>query len=510
MGTPPLVRRAEVAGVLAMAADIGMGQPGDQAWRSAALAVTLARALGWPPDLVARAHAVALTRHAGCTADSPLAVSAFGNEVRAREWLAAADFGKPLDVIGLVIRKHGEGLPVLTRARMVATALAGMRSLYGTAISHCEVSRQLAARLGFPPDVQHALTMVFERWDNRGVPGNASGEAVDPAARLTLFAHDVEVFYRLAGTDAVLEMVQARRGGAFEPALVDLFLRDAPGFLQTLDAPSPWAAMLEAEPDPVWLDEAALDEALGGLADFADLRCAWTGGHSRGVAELAAAAAAGAGLEPTTLRRAGWLHDLGRVAVSASAWDKPGPLNDSELELVRTHAWHGDRCLARATSLSPYAALATSAHERSDASGYFRGVRPVSRGAAILAAADVYHALREDRPHRTAHAPDAAARLVEAEVVAGRLERAAVDAVLAAAGQPVPKRAHPHDLTEREVEVLCLVARGRSNKQVAQRLGVSPKTIDNHVQHIYEKIGVSTRSGATIFAMRHGLLEVMG
>ena len=96
--------------------------------------------------------------------------------------------------------------------------------------------------------------------------------------------------------------------------------------------------------------------------------------------------------------------------------------------------------------------------------------------------------------------------MVQADVRAGRLDGDAVNAVLAAAGQRAPaRREWPAGLTAREVEVLGLVARGHTNREVAQVLVMSPKTVSNHVEHIYHKIDVTSRAGATLFATRHGL-----
>jgi DNA-binding NarL/FixJ family response regulator len=94
------------------------------------------------------------------------------------------------------------------------------------------------------------------------------------------------------------------------------------------------------------------------------------------------------------------------------------------------------------------------------------------------------------------------------EARAGRLDREAVKAVIAAAG-PRPAaslRSSPTKLSEREVEVLRLIVGGRSNRQVAEQLGISAKAVGHHVQHIYSKIGVSTRAGAAVFALEHGIL----
>jgi DNA-binding NarL/FixJ family response regulator len=95
------------------------------------------------------------------------------------------------------------------------------------------------------------------------------------------------------------------------------------------------------------------------------------------------------------------------------------------------------------------------------------------------------------------------------EVDAGRFGREEIDAVLTAAGQASrpPNVARPAGLTEREVDVLRLIARGRATKEVAAMLGISAKTVGHHIEHIYAKAGVSTRAGATLFAMEHGLLS---
>jgi DNA-binding NarL/FixJ family response regulator len=68
------------------------------------------------------------------------------------------------------------------------------------------------------------------------------------------------------------------------------------------------------------------------------------------------------------------------------------------------------------------------------------------------------------------------------------------------------RRAWPAGLTAREIEVLRLLARGMSNRQIANQLVVTPKTVANHLEHIYTKIGVSSRAAATLFASQRGLV----
>jgi DNA-binding NarL/FixJ family response regulator len=91
----------------------------------------------------------------------------------------------------------------------------------------------------------------------------------------------------------------------------------------------------------------------------------------------------------------------------------------------------------------------------------------------------------------------------------GRLDGDAVDVVLRAAGHESTRRTErPAGLTAREVEILRLLARGLLNKEIARRLEITPKTVGNHVEHIYAKIGVSSRAAAGLFATEHGLLAV--
>jgi HD-GYP domain-containing protein (c-di-GMP phosphodiesterase class II) len=246
---------------------------------------------------------------------------------------------------------------------------------------------------------------------------------------------------------------------------------------------------------------------LEAFADFADLKMTFTIGHSRAVAGLAARA------DPPhawLLRQAALLQDLGRVAVPNRVWEKPGPLSSAEWELVRLHPYYSERIVSRCGAVADLAQPAGMHHERADGSGYHRGVQgnAIPHAVRILAAADAYQAMLEPRPHRPAVPRDAAARELRQQAQDGRLDAAAVGAVLEAAGHP-PSRLQlemPAGLTEGEVEVLRVIARGASKRETAERLHISPATVDHHVRHVYEKLGVATRAGAAIFAVQHGLI----
>ena len=261
------------------------------------------------------------------------------------------------------------------------------------------------------------------------------------------------------------------------------------------------------------MPERELAGVAGVFADLADLKSPFTHGHSSGVATLARGAGERLRLPPATvadLELAGLLHDVGRVAVSDVVWEKPAALSAHEREQVRLHAYHSERILAGSERLAPLASLAGMHHERLDGGGYHRGCTgadlPVA--ARVLAAADAYQAMTQRRPHRPALAPEDAERQLLAGARDGALDADAVSAVLAAAGHGavVARQVLPAGLSAREVEVLGLVADGCSNAQIAQRLVISRRTAEHHVQHIYTKIGVSSRAAAALFAMEHRLL----
>jgi HD-GYP domain-containing protein (c-di-GMP phosphodiesterase class II) len=208
------------------------------------------------------------------------------------------------------------------------------------------------------------------------------------------------------------------------------------------------------------------------------------------------------------LRQAALVHSLGRAGVPNTVWDKPGSLTVPERERMQLYPYFTDRILRRG-GLTRLADVASASQERLDGSGYPRGLSGAGVPVAgrLLAAADVYQALCEPRPHRPAMAAQDAAEHLRAEVRDGRLDGEAVEAVLEASGhRPQRRPSAPADLTPREVEVLRLIARGQTSAEAARELGIQPKTVGTHIEHIYSKIGASNRSVATLFAMEHGLV----
>jgi HD-GYP domain-containing protein (c-di-GMP phosphodiesterase class II) len=512
------IRLAELMASLSLATDLGMGQPLEYALCVSVLAVRLGEALDLSESALREVYYLALLRHIGCTAETYRMADLFGDELALRTDFAVVDSAKTSQVVRLVtryIRQANEGASPLHLAHMIAQGLATAPGLMKEEYAgFCEVAQHLAGRLGFDEHTRLALGQMFERWDGRGVPGRLKEERITLSTRVVTLAQDAVTFHRLEGVEAAVAMVRERKGTMYDPRVAECFCQRASHLLMGLEQEPSWEMVLSLEPGTrTHLSGEQFDHACRAIADFADIKSPYTLGHSVGVAELAAKAAHCCGLPASdivTIRRAGLLHDLGRVGVSAGIWGKPGSLSEREWERVRLHPYYTERVLARPGVLARLGALAALHHERLDGSGYYRGLPSsmLSPSVRILAAADVYHAMTEPRPHRRALPPETAAEQLRREVRAGRLDGEAVNGVLAAAGHSVrsTRRELVAGLSEREIEVLRLIARGRSKKQVASLLLISEKTVDNHVQHIYNKIGVSTRAGATLFATEHDLL----
>jgi HD-GYP domain-containing protein (c-di-GMP phosphodiesterase class II) len=508
------VRLAELVAALSLGIDLGFGQPMEHVLRQCLIALRLAEQLGIDEETRAAIYYTALLVNVGCHSDAHEQAKWFGDDIALKSTKYDHD-GRSLRMIASTMRMVGSGNPPLHRLRVgLEFAISGHREVDDRVLGqHAALARALGEQLGLPDTVLEGLVNSYERWDGRGWPDGVKGDAIPIAARIAQLAEFIEVAHRLGGIDAATALANERSGKQFDPALAAALCENPVAILEGLDAVGTWEAVIGAEPSlAVVLSGERFDGALTAVANFVDLKSPYTLGHSRAVADLTAEAGASLDMpdaELRTLRRAGLVHDFGKLGVSNAIWDKRGPLGAGEWERVRMHPYITERMLSGSDALAPLGTIAVQHRERLDGSGYPRRLSgtAISRPARILAAADAYQAMCEARPHRPARSADEAAAELQADVRAGRLDREAVEAVLTAAGHRVRRRREgPAGLTTREVEVLRLLARGLSNKEIAERLVISPKTAGNHIEHIYTKIDASSRVAASMFAVQHGLL----
>jgi HD-GYP domain-containing protein (c-di-GMP phosphodiesterase class II) len=506
------VRTAELIAALCLGTDLGMGFPFEHGLHTTLIGMRIADRLGVDRENASRTYYACLLSHAGCTTEAHVAAEVFGGSLITN--LNPVMYGSGSEVLrGLLRALPDPERPGLVRAVQTARRVPRMAREQGPALAAvCEVAGMLAGGVGAPASVPALLAHLTERWDGKGPLRRAKHEQIPLPMRIVHVATDAAFQHLVGGVEHALRLVRERGGHAFDPEVADCLARGGADILALGEKASAWEAVLALEPPP-WLslEGEAIDRALASMSSFADLISPYLAGHSAGVAELAGAAAQHCGIDAVgvaEIRRAGLLHDLGRVAVHPRIWQKRGPLTADEWEQVRLHPYHTERVLSRSEFLAALAPVAEAHHERLDGSGYHRAATGPQLGfpARLLAAADAYHALTEPRPHREPLPPERASQMLVEEVSAGRLDPDAVTAVVEAAGHAPPRLQRPAGLTQREAEVIAMLARGLQTKQVARALGISLKTADRHIQNAYRKIGVSTRAAATVFAMEHGLV----
>ena len=507
------VRLNEVLVAISMATDLGLGQPSEHMVRAARLSMRLGDRLGLESSQLAVLYDVSLLTYVGCPVYGNEAALVFGDDIDFRSGTYDVDL-RSRDGMRYMLSHAGKGSTVVNRWQQTVRLMAsGGRGVAEQMANHCSAAGLLADRLGLNAEVRSGIEQSYARWDGKGVPRGLQGDQLSLASRISNVADAAEVLERRLGISGAVETIRRRRGTHFDPAVVDAFVTN-PSDLFDRIADDSVDELLELEPvERAPLTDEGLDGALEAVGDFCDLRTPCFAGHARGTAELAAAAAELLELpaeEIRLLRRAAHVHDVGRFGVPGGVLSKPSPLSGSDLERMRMHVYYVERIFSRPETLRRVGLVASMHHERMDGSGYHRAASGavLTNPCRILAVADAYHAMRQPRPYREPLSPEAAAGEIRADVAAGRLDPTAARAVLEVAGHGGRTTRSPGQsgLTPREREVLALLAVGETNKGIARRLGISAKTVGNHVEHIYAKLGVGNRAGAALIAMQQGIV----
>ncbi len=515
----PSLRLGELIATFALAQDNAFGRPLESQLRSCLLAVWLSEEAGFDRELRDTIYWVALLRYIGCTGHAHEVATVFGDEIAIRAQTLVHDAANPAEVMRDVIAFATAHHPPEEREQVIEALHADAQEwAVHNFSSGCEAGDMLAQRLGCSPAVREAPRFTFKRWNGKGYPTGASGETIPLAMRVVHLTHDMEAIGRPFSPAKAFEAVRERRDRTYDPELADLFAAHGSRCFERLAETEPWDAVLALEPQPHRILRGAdLDDALTVAADFIDLKSPYMGGHSRRCAQLSADAARLLGSTGDAIAALCWaalLHDFGTTAVPNSILDKPGTLTRAEFERVELHPMLTEQMLRRSPALDTLNPVACAHHEKADGSGYHKRLRAdaTNATAAVLAAVEIFVGLTTERADRLPSSDEAAATELRRLASQGALVPSATDAVLTAAGQGEPRatrsrrKRYAGGLSRREVEVLNLAAKGLTTRQIADRLSISPKTADHHIQHIYTKIGVSTRAAAALWAMQNGVV----
>ena len=402
----PRARLAELVAALSLGVDLGFGQPMEHVLRQCLIALRLADQADLGEQDRIAVYYTALLVNVGCHADAHEQAKWFGDDIALKSGKYAHELGSVRGALA-TMRLVGAGNPPLHRFRVgLEFAFSGHRELGGMISAHSRLARSLAEQLELPGTVRNGVGAAYEQWDGRGWPGVLKAGAIPVAARIAQLAEYMEVAHRVSGVPGATALARKRAGKQFDPALVALLCARAEEIFGGLEAVPAWRTVIAAEPAlAMELSPDQLDRALAAIANFVDLKSPFTLGHSVAVAELAEEAGRRLGLPPEQvlmLRRAGFVHGFGRLGVSNSIWDRPGPLSSGEWERVRMYPYLTERMLHQSAALAPLGEIAVQHRERLDGSGYPRGLSggAISRPARVLGAADAYVSMREPKPHR--------------------------------------------------------------------------------------------------------------
>ena len=512
-GVAEEVRGAELIAATCLATDLAMGFPFEHGLRATSMTVRLAERCDVDLLTASQAYHASLLMYVGCMTDAHATMQIFAGSME--EHMTPAQFGSRGEILRGVVRAipHAGASPprrIVEIARRFPRAAMRVRPQFE---AMCEVAELLADRIGVPGDVPKLFPYLTERWDGKGVLGRAQGDAIPLAIRLMHVARDA-AFQRMIGGEAhAVETIRRRAGHAFDPDVARTFVLHASEMFQAADDPSSaWNAVLAAEPRPhLSLSGDAIDRALAAIGTFAELASPYLAGHSEGVADTRRRrrARVRVGRRRCPPRSARRPPARRRTRRGASAG-----LGDARTARCRRVGTGPPARLSRRPRGGPLAVprVARVDRLRTPRTPRRKRVSPGASGRWPPAARSpprgggCIPALTESRAHRPAYRADEAAEILGDEAKAGRLDAEMVAAVLQGAGQPAPRIERPAGLTERELEVIGLLAHGLQTKQVARALGISIKTADRHIQNAYRKVGVSTRAGAAMFAMEHGIV----
>lgn len=503
---------AEGLGVLALAADAATGRPQGAGLTAAVVAAEFSRRLGDDIATQKDAYHIALVRFIGCTVTGhETGMMGAGDDQGFAVATMLGDWADRDDLKMHLDRFVAPDAPEQERD----AAFENICDLLPTAApdfttAHCKQSHLLAKRLPISQAVLESLPYYYGRWDAKVLP--YGGESLPYLQRLHRITEMAELVRRLENPTRAKEVIAAKLGRELDPNLGDQFLEHADEIFKQASKIPEFENFITAEPGERVLMTPKCRVTLAEIAaDITDNKALCFLSHSRRVAGLSARAGQIAKLSKgdiENLRLSALVHDLGKCAINNRIWYKKSDLAVSERLEMERHPFQTQFYLSHGKPFSQWAKVAASVQERADGSGYHRGIHLSDLPSNILAVANEYDELTHGMPN---NAPVSAKVAAEKLNAAGRDKRflsSAVSAVLQAAGHMVSESlgSIPFGLTRREAQVLSRLAKSETTAEIAETLGISPKTADHHIQNIYNKTNIRARPALALFALEHGIV----
>ncbi len=401
--------KAQILAALSKALDLVEGQPDGHAVRTCALALRLGKILGLSEQGLSDLFFVAILKDCGCSNNSVRLQKIFGgDEVLMKRNVKLIDWTSTTENVKFAFVHTEPGKNWIAKLKRLSSNLGTPKSIMDEVTqARCTRGAAIARKLGCSEAVATGIHALDEHWDGKGSPYGFRGDSLPVLSRIVCLAQTFEVFMLAFGLEAAYEMARIRSGTWFDPELVRLCetLRTDLKFWESVgDATYAKIVPQALSGSAIEADVDAICEA---FAMIVDAKSSFTAEHSSRVADYAVLIGQQLGFgnkQLVELRRAGLLHDIGKLAVSTSILEKPGALDDEEFAVIRSHPKHSYEILNRIESFSEIAALASAHHERLDGRGYWQGLGAdqLTTEMRIMTVADVYDALSAKRPYRDA------------------------------------------------------------------------------------------------------------
>ncbi len=417
---------AEILSAFSYALDLTEGQPAGHSIRACWMGTKLAQAMGLEGTQLYDVYYAVLLKDLGCSFNAARVAEMFVGDDRALKQSFKLIGPDDQDFADFILREVGVDADAETRDAAVANLYENGADIMAEIMeTRCTRGADIARSLRFSENVAKAIAHLDEHWDGSGLPLGIEGEAIHIGGRIALLAQIADVFYCAGGPQAAMAEVRARSGTWLDPKLVDVFLQLASSsiFWTALASDSIEEQLFTLEPasQDVHIDEEYLDAIAVAFGQVIDAKSPFTGGHSERVGHYTDLVAAQMGLDADTrrsLRRAAMLHDIGKLAVSSTILEKPGPLDEDEWKIMHTHPLHTFNILSKIVPMRDMAVIAGAHHERLDGTGYPLGIDAdvISIEARIITICDIFDALTADRPYRAAMSVEKALAVIESEI----------------------------------------------------------------------------------------------